>query len=177
MIRTFPRAFAALIVTLIAMALAPAAVFAGDPVVKIGDLEISHAFTRAMAPNAPSGGGWVTITNHGSQADRLVSASSPRAKQVQLHSMTMNADQVMVMREMPDGVEIPAGATVELKPGGMHLMFMGVGARFKQGETVPVTLRFEKAGEVTIDLPVAALGATEMPMSGAMKMDMPATSN
>jgi periplasmic copper chaperone A len=69
--------------------------------------------------------------------------------------MTMEGD-VMKMRELPSGLEIPAGGTVELKPGGFHLMFMGVKTPFKEGDTLKVELKFEKAGQVDVDLPVTA---------------------
>lgn len=135
--------------------------------VTLGDLVLSDAYTRAMPPSAPTGGGFVTITNNGTESDRLVSVSSPAAKVVQIHQMSME-NNVMVMRQMKDGVEIPAGATVSLAPGGIHIMFINPSAPFVQGQAVEVTLHFEKAGDVTLHLPVAALGATEMP---AMKMN------
>lgn len=119
----------------------------------IGDLRISDPYVRAMIPGAPVGGGYMTITNTGSTDDRLVAASSPRARMVQIHEMTMDKD-VMVMRELADGLPIPAGKTVELKPGGYHVMFMKVGEGFREGQAVKATLNFEKAGPVDIEFPV-----------------------
>ena len=118
---------------------------------KVGDIEISGAFTRATLPNAPVGGGFFTLTNAGSTEDRLVSVTTPIAKEAQIHEMGMEGD-VMKMRQLKDGITIPAGETVELSPGGFHLMFMGLTGPIKEGDAVPVTLTFEKAGTITLDL-------------------------
>lgn len=122
--------------------------------VKVGDIELQDAYTRAMLPGQPVGGGFVTIRNAGG-ADRLVSASSSIAEAVELHEMAMEGE-VMKMRKLEKGIEVPAGETVELKPGGLHMMFMQVKTPFKEGDTVAVTLTFEKAGNVEITLPVRA---------------------
>ena len=132
------------------------------PVV-LGDLTITGAFTRATLPNAPVGGGFLTIANNGAEADRLVAAASPVAAQVQLHEMKMEGD-VMKMAELENGIEIPAGETVTLAPGGLHIMFMGLKQAFVEGQTVPVTLTFEKAGTVEVLLQVGAVGA-DAPMA------------
>lgn len=126
--------------------------------VTLGSLQISEAFTRATLPEAPTGGGFVTIANKGAEADRLVTASSPVAEMVQLHEMKMEGD-VMKMSQLEHGVEIPAGATVTLVPGGPHIMFMGLKQAFVEGETLPVTLTFEKAGSVEVMLMVGPVGA------------------
>lgn len=126
--------------------------------VTLGDLELSGPFTRATLPGAKVGGGFLTILNSGKTDDRLVSATSPAAKDVQIHEMKMEGE-VMQMRQLTDGLVIPAGSTVTLQPGGLHIMFMGINAPFAQGATVPVTLTFEKAGTVTLDLQVEAVGA------------------
>jgi periplasmic copper chaperone A len=124
----------------------------------LGDLEITGAFTRATLPNAPVGGGYFTITNTGTEPDRLIAAHSPVAGQVQVHQMAL-VDGVMRMGELPDGLEIPPGHSVSLAPGGLHLMFMGITQAFTEGETVPVTLTFEKAGTIDIQLPVGGIAA------------------
>ena len=126
--------------------------------VKLGALEISGAFTRATLPNAPVGGGFFTITNTGTEADRLVSATTDIAREAQIHEMAMEGD-VMKMRQLKDGLEIPAGETVALEPGGFHLMFMGLNGTIKEGDVVPVTLTFEKAGTVVVDLVAGAASA------------------
>jgi copper(I)-binding protein/uncharacterized protein YcnI len=127
-------------------------------VVVAGDLEISAAFARATLPNAPVGGGYLTITNTGGEADRLVSVTSPVAAMTALHQMKMEGD-MMKMGELPEGVVIPAGETVTLAPGGMHIMFMNLTQPLVEGETVPVTLTFEKAGPVEVMLSVAGTAA------------------
>jgi copper(I)-binding protein len=136
----------------------------------LGNLEISGGFTRATLPNAPVGGGYVTITNKGAEADRLVSASSPVAGLVQLHEMKMDGD-VMKMAELPDGIEVPAGATVTLNPGGFHIMFMDLKQPLVEGTKVPLTLNFEKAGSVEVQLDVGGIAATGPAMDHAMHGD------
>ena len=128
--------------------------------VKIGNLTISAPYVRAMVPGAPVGGGYMTITNTGGTDDRLMAASSPRAATVQIHEMKMDND-VMIMRELAGGLAIPAGKTIELKPGGYHLMFMKVAAPFLQGQTVRTSLKFEKAGTAEIDFPVGSIAANK----------------
>lgn len=128
------------------------------PTVTLGSLEISGGFTRATLPNAPVGGGFLSITNKGAEGDRLVSASAAIAKETQIHEMAMEGD-VMKMRQLKDGLEIPAGETVALEPGGFHLMFMGLNGTIKEGDVVPVTLTFEKAGTVVVDLVAGAASA------------------
>ena len=121
-------------------------------------IKIENPWTRATAPGAAVGGGFATIRNNGKSADRLVGASSPVAAGTELHEMAMVGD-VMKMREVK-GVAVPAGGVLELKPGGYHLMFINLKAPLKQGDKVPVTLKFEKAGEVKVELAVASLGAS-----------------
>jgi periplasmic copper chaperone A len=124
-------------------------------VAELGPLKISNAFAKAMLQGQPAGAGYLVIENTGSEADRLVSATSDASPDVEIHEMKMEGD-VMKMRGLPSGLEIPAGGTVELKPGGFHLMFMGVKTPFKEGDTLKVELKFEKAGQVDVDLPVTA---------------------
>lgn len=121
--------------------------------VKTGDLELTGAFSKAMLPGQPVGGGFVTIANSGSADDKLVSATSDVAGRVELHEMAMQGE-VMKMRKLDDGIAVPAGQTVELKPGGLHFMFFEVKKPFAEGDKVPVTLTFEKAGKVDITLSV-----------------------
>ncbi|ANK91796.1 MULTISPECIES: copper chaperone PCu(A)C [Rhizobium] len=121
--------------------------------VKAGDLEISGAFAKAMLPGQPVGGGFFTVKNNGKTDDRLVSVSSPVAGEVQIHEMATK-DNVMRMRQLKDGVAIAAGETLKLEPGNLHLMFQKVKTPFKQGDTVPVTLSFEKAGKIDLVLQV-----------------------
>jgi hypothetical protein len=125
--------------------------------VMLGDLTLSGAFTRAMPDGAKAAGGFVTIANGGKESDRLVSASSANADMVQLHEMKI-IDDIMKMQEMKEGIIIPAGETVTLKPGGLHVMFMKITKPFVMGEMVPVTLTFEKAGSVDIMMPIGEMG-------------------
>lgn len=149
--RTLPLALAA------ALSLASALpAFAHD--YKVGALEIGHPWTRATPPGAKTGAGFLTITNTGDTADRLVAADSDIAQEIQIHTMTMDGG-VMKMRQLPDGIEIPAGATVTLKPGGEHLMFLGLSEPIAQGEPVTADLAFDKAGEVQVEFAVEAPGA------------------
>jgi periplasmic copper chaperone A len=97
--------------------------------------------------------GYLTITNGTAVADRLLAASSPRARAVQLHEMSMDSSQVMQMRDI-GGIDVAPGATVALAPGGTHLMFTGVTAPFAEGEQIPVALTFEHAGIVNVTLDV-----------------------
>jgi copper(I)-binding protein len=151
MIRLLRAALAAAI-----LVAAPA--FAHNGIIHLGNINISLPFTRATLPNAPVGGGFLTIENAGTEADRLISVTSDVAGDTQLHEMAMAGD-VMKMRQLVDGLEIPAGETVVLAPGGFHIMFMGLKQAFVEGETVAVTLTFEKAGSVEVLLPVQAPAA------------------
>ena len=125
---------------------------------KIGALEITTPWTRATPPSARTGGGFMTITNKGTAADRLVSARSSASEKVEIHEMRMDGN-VMRMRELAKGLEIPPGATVMLKPGSYHIMFMELKAPFAKDAKVPMTLVFEKAGSIDIQLDVQAMGA------------------
>lgn len=126
---------------------------AAPETVKAGDLEIASAFARAMLAGQKAAGAYLTVTNHGAAADRLLGGSSPAAGKVEVHTMEVVND-VMTMRPVEGGLEIPAGGTVELKPGSYHVMLMDVAKPFVEGDTVPVTLTFEKAGAVELALPV-----------------------
>jgi len=128
---------------------------------KIGDLVLEHPWTRATPPNAKAGGGFVTITNTGESDDRLISADADVSQRVEIHEMAV-VDGIMRMREMENGIDIPAGETVSLEPGGLHIMFMGLNDGFKKDHLVPVTLTFEQAGTIEVVMPVAAMGSKKM---------------
>lgn len=127
---------------------------------KSGDIGIEDAHARAMLPGQPTGAGYLTIVNDGKEADTLVSITSPAAGKVELHEMKMDGN-LMTMRAVKGGLEVPAGGSVKLEPGSYHLMFMDVKKPFSKGDSVPITLEFEKAGEVDVTLPVG-------PASGGM---------
>lgn len=126
--------------------------------IKLGDLTLNGAFTRATLPGAPVAGGFVTITNGGTSDDRLIGGKASFAGEVQVHEMAMEGE-VMKMRQLSDGLVIPAGSSVELKPGSYHLMFMGLKQPLTEGETVTIDVTFEKAGSVTLPLAVMSPGA------------------
>ena len=127
---------------------------------KLGSLEIDHPWSRATAPTAPTGGGYLVITNKGTTPDRLIAARSNAAAKGEIHEMTMN-NNILRMRGVPKGLESPAGQTVTLKPGGFHVMFLDLKAPFAKGAKIPVTLVFEKAGSIDVDFMVQDMGASE----------------
>jgi copper(I)-binding protein len=139
---------------LIAFAFATTAASAAE--YSLGDLVIANPVARATPPNAPVSGGYMTIRNNGSQADRLVAASADFAGMTQIHEMTMDGD-VMKMREIEGGLEIPPGEEVVLKSGGLHIMFMKLGEQLAKGEKRDVTLTFETAGEITVEFEVGGM--------------------
>ncbi len=125
---------------------------------KLGAIEIGQPWTRATPPTAEAGGGFLVIKNTGTSPDRLIAVKSPAADKVEIHEMKMDGN-IMRMRELDKGIEIPPGATVELKPGGVHVMFMGLKAPFAKDAKVPATLVFEKAGSIDGELLVQPMGA------------------
>jgi copper(I)-binding protein len=138
--------------------LSPAVPAATAQEARAGDLAVQQPWTRAAGQGA-TGAGFLSISNRGAAADRLLSATTPAARAVELHTMLRDGD-VMRMRAV-EAVEIPPGQTVALRPGGLHMMLVGLSRPLREGETVPVTLRFERAGEVRVDLAVQAAGARE----------------
>lgn len=124
---------------------------------KVGSLEVSQAWARPTVAGQGSGGGYLVLTNRGTVGDRLVAAQTALADRVEMHRMSMEGD-VMRMRPV-ESIEVPAGATVALQPGGLHLMFIGLKAPLAEGQQVPLLLRFEKAGEVAVKATVQAQGS------------------
>ena len=125
---------------------------------KLGSLEIIHPWARATPGGAKVGGGYVKIVNHGTEPDRLVGGSFERADRLEVHEMSVK-DGVMQMRPLSSGLEIKPGETVELKPGGFHLMLLDLKAPLKEGDKVDATLTFEKAGTVKVYFSVSPIGA------------------
>ncbi len=138
-----------------AACLALASLAAGAHAYQVGAIKIDHPYARSTASGQPTGGGYMTLVNAG-VGDRLVSASADVATSVELHEMKMEGD-VMKMRQV-DGIELGGGKTVELKPGGYHVMFVGLKAPLKEGASFPMKLKFEKAGEVTVEVKIEAPG-------------------
>ena len=150
---------------------------AGADDVKAGDLVISQAWSRATPNGAKIGAGYFTIENKGTTADKLVGVSGEVSDKIEVHEMSMN-NGVMKMRAVDGGVTIDPGKTVKLSPGGYHLMIMDLKGPLKQGDKLPLTLQFEKAGKVAVTLDVQGVGAQGpggggdgmMKMSPGMKM-------
>lgn len=126
--------------------------------VTAGQLTLAMPWARQTAPTQKSGGGYLTIHNRGSSPDRLLAADSPVSARVELHTMAVEKG-VMRMRLVAGGIALPAGKKVELKPGGLHLMFIDLKRPLEVGQTFPVTLRFERQGRVTVKVRVRAVGA------------------
>ncbi len=126
--------------------------------VTAGSIQIEQPWARATPPGAQVGGGYVTITNNGTEPETLLGGSSPVAEKVEVHEMSVE-NGVMKMRPLPDGLEIKPGETVSLAPGGYHLMLIDLKEPLKQGEQVPATLKFAKAGDVPVMLSVESIGA------------------
>lgn len=133
--------------TLLAMLLASSA-WAAD------SITFSNAWVRATPPNANVAGAFVEIRNAGKSADRLLSASSDAAERVEIHEMKMAGD-VMQMRQLTEGVAIPAGKSVAFKPGAYHLMLIAPKQAIAEGRNVAITLVFEKAGKRTLEFTAA----------------------
>lgn len=143
---------------ILAFALNAAQVPANAHDYKVGSLEIGHPWTRATPKGATVGAGYLKITNKGNVADRLTAASFAGAPRVEIHEMAMEGG-TMKMRELKGGLEIKPGATVELKPGGYHIMFMNLPQPLEKGKRIKGTLTFEKAGPVDVEFTVEVIGA------------------
>jgi copper(I)-binding protein len=126
--------------------------------VTAGPLKISAPWARATPKGASVGGGYMKISNTGNAADRLLSGTSDVSSRFEIHETTMD-DGVMKMRPVANGLEIKPGQTIELKPGGHHMMFVGLKMAFEKGQHVKATLQFEKAGKVDVDFTVEGIGA------------------
>lgn len=125
---------------------------------RIGEIQIGHPWTRATPPAAKVAGAFMSFTNEGGTADRLVGGSSPIAEKVEIHTMEMTGG-IMKMRPLADGLEVPAGAKVELAPGGFHVMLIGLKQPIVEGDKVPLTLTFEKGGDIEVELAADKMGA------------------
>ena len=129
----------------------------GAESVKLGALTVEAPWARASAGAARAGAAYLRIANVGAEDDRLIGVSAPVAERVELHTHIMS-DGVMRMRRV-DVVAVPGGKSVELKPGGRHVMLIGLRAPLKEGETFPLTLTFDKAGTITVTVAVGSIAA------------------
>ena len=117
-----------------------------------GQIEIDHPWSRAMPPTAPNAAAFFVLHNQGDTADRLISASSPQAQKTEIHEH-VHKDGLMKMQQV-QGVDVPAGGEVKFMPMGYHVMLFGVQKQAQDGERFPLTLRFEKAGDVEVEVAV-----------------------
>ncbi|HEY1746778.1 MAG TPA: copper chaperone PCu(A)C [Xanthobacteraceae bacterium] len=145
----------------------------------VGSIHITQPWARATPKGAAAGAAYLTVTNNGAAADRLSCVASDASAGCQIHSMTMD-NGVMKMRPAESGLEIPPGETVMLKPSGLHLMLMELKHPLEPGKTVEATLKFEKAGTVKVDFPIAGIGASApgaaaAPPGGTMMMNSGST--
>lgn len=120
---------------------------------------VEAPFARATAGPARNGATFLTVRNAGAEADRLIGAKTPVAERAELHTH-LHENGVMKMRPV-EAIAVPAGGVATLEPGGDHIMMMGLKAPLKEGESFPLTLIFEKAGEVTVDVPIGGVGAMQ----------------
>ncbi|WP_421708128.1 copper chaperone PCu(A)C [Algihabitans sp.] len=137
------------------LALATATAIAHD--FKAGAIHIDHPWARASIGMAKAGAAYMVLTNEGSETDRLISASSDVAESVELHTHLMD-DGVMRMRQI-EAIEIDPGTPSVLEPGGLHVMLIGLKQPLAAGESFPMTLTFEQAGEVTVEVSIEAIGS------------------
>lgn len=127
-----------------------------------GPLKIGHPWSRATPPAAQVAGGYLTITNTGATDDRLVAITSDASERVEIHEMKMEGG-VMRMRQLGDGLPLPAGKQTTLAPGGYHLMFIKPKQPFKAGDRITASLQFQKAGKVVVEFAVVEAGAMPKP--------------
>ncbi len=123
---------------------------------RVGGIAVEHPYARATLPGQPTGGAYLRLENKGA-ADRLVSVKAAVSQSVELHTSSMDGD-VMRMRQV-DAIDVPSNKTIVLEPNGTHIMLVGLKAPLKRGDSFPMTLKFEKAGEVVVDVKVQAVTA------------------
>jgi copper(I)-binding protein len=146
------------VVVALALSCGVARAWAQTQTYRVGDLTIEAPWARATPAGAKVGGAYLKISNKGTQPDRLIGGALAGASDVEVHEMSIS-NNVMKMRQLKDGLEIKPGQTVELKPGGYHLMLMGLSGALKQGQKVKGSLTFQKAGSVEIEYVIAPIGA------------------
>lgn len=136
----------------------------GNPVFaheyQLGELHIEHPWSRALPPNAPAGAAYFVVHNRSAQGDQVIGASTPRAAKAELHTH-VHMGEMMKMQKV-DSVAVPAGGEARFEPGGNHLMLFGLTQPLVAGERFPLTLEFEKAGKLEVEVAIEA----EAPKSG-----------
>lgn len=128
---------------------------------KAGSIEIEHPWSRAVPQGARVAAGYLTPTNGGGEPDRLIAATAEIAGRTEIHGMAVDSDGVMTMRPLPNGLEVPGGGGVALKPGSYHIIFLDLTAEPKQGKPFKGTLTFERGGTVDVEYAVEPLGGPE----------------
>lgn len=130
-------------------------------------ITVEHPWARATPKGATTGAAYMTVANNGTSADRLVGATTPLADKIQFHTETEN-NGVSRMRQV-DTIDLPAGAKIVFKPGDMHEMIIGLKQPLTQGQTFPLILRFENAGNIDVTVPIEGVGAMRLDDMGSMK--------
>jgi periplasmic copper chaperone A len=139
----------------------------------VGSIQITAPWARATPKGATSGAAYMTITNNGKTPDKVTCVSSDASAECQIHTMTMD-NGVMMMRPVEGGLEIKPGETVALKPSGLHVMLVNLKHPLEQGKTIKATLKFDTAGSIDVDYPIAAIGAAAPGVpAGGGTMQMP----
>ena len=147
-----------LLLTAIAAPFATWAVQARAHEFEVGSLAIEHPWSRATPPGAQVAGGFLEVENRGAVDDRLIAVHADISERIELHISTMT-NGVMQMRPLPDGIPVPAGTTIILAPGGLHIMFIGLRRSLAEGDSFAATLDFEHAGSVAVEFAVQAAGS------------------
>ncbi|HEX3864102.1 MAG TPA: copper chaperone PCu(A)C [Stellaceae bacterium] len=160
------RILAAFAAALLFAGNAASAQTAAQPTAQTGDVSVTNAWARATPGQAEIGAAYLTLTSP--TADHLTAISTPVARKAELHTMTMDGN-VMKMRSL-SSLDLPAGQPVSLKPGGAHIMLMGLKAPLRAGESFPLTLQFDKAGTKEVNVAVTKPGAMGPDKSGSMPM-------
>lgn len=138
---------------------------------EVGKLIIENPYTRSTPPMTPVAGGFLKITNTGDKDDRLVAGTAAFSKAVEIHEMIMKENGVMRMQQRKGGLVIPAGKSIELKPGGLHLMFIELDQQMIPDEQHISLLKFEHAGDVEVKFVVKDITAMPEPAMDHSKMD------
>jgi periplasmic copper chaperone A len=133
-----------------------------------GDITIQDPYARSSTQSSATGAAFMVLVNQSDQNDRLISAQTDIAERVELHTHIEDANGIMQMREVEGGFDVPAGGMHALERGGDHVMFLGLKQPLKDGNLIPLTLSFEKAGDIVVEVPV---DLTRKPMHGKMKHD------
>lgn len=136
-----------------------------------GSIAVEQPWARATPAGAQTGAAYMTLVNKSGSADRLTGASSDMAATLQIHEMAV-VNGVMQMRQLTQGLPIPAGGTVVLKPGSYHVMLIGLKKPLTAGESFPLTLTFEKAGNISVTVPIQAMGNVQEKNGGTGTMEM-----